>query len=281
MTAQIQEKPNSPEPTINLENPSVVKRYVVWGTANELEVSALVAATSPLFGATIQGPILIRKTIRVKPQPKALTVWDAEVEYRLGAKPDTGLVRWTVETTGGTAHMDYAISRTVYPASGVPDPGLMVGVEKSGDKTEIKGVDVTVPVFNWTETWRFLPGAVYGTSYLWTLAYLTGKVNSTPFRAFAPGEVLFLGVDGGAQTQGGNANALNPELTFKFSGSPNVSGATVAGITGVSKLGWEYLWILRKDVPDTVAYWGLIPTPLAVVVNQMYPYVPFAGLGIG
>ena len=71
------------------------------------------------------------------------------------------------------------------------------------------------------------------------------------------------------------------ELTFKFSASPNVSGATVAGITGVSKLGWEYLWILRKDVPDTVAYWGLIPTPLAVVVNQMYPYVPFAGLGIG
>lgn len=106
------------------------------------------------------------------------------------------------------------------------------------------------------------------------LFYLTGTVNNSPFRGFEPGEVLFLGASGSKRGQD------DWEIAYKFAASPNVLGLSVGDIAGIAKRGWDYLWIRYADIEDTAAKM-LVKRPLAVYVEQVYPYRDFSGLGIG
>ena len=134
-------------------------------------------------------------------------------------------------------------------------------------------MDITVPVYNFTETHYVATGLVTG-AYKAALFALTGKVNNATFRGFAPGEVLFQGASGSKR------GPDDWEITYRFAASPNVSGLVVGSMTGISKRGWEYLWVRYEDAEDTAAK-ALVKQPLAVYVEQVYPYGNFAGLGIG
>ena len=51
-------------------------------------------------------------------------------------------------------------------------------------------------------------------------------------------------------------------------------------ITGISKEGWQYLWVRFIDDEDTTAK-ALIKRPVSAYVEQVYSYGDFSGLGIG
>ncbi len=51
-------------------------------------------------------------------------------------------------------------------------------------------------------------------------------------------------------------------------------------MTGINKRGWDYLWVRYADVEDPTAKM-LVQRPMAVYVEQVYPYRDFSGLGIG
>ena len=59
----------------------------------------------------------------------------------------------------------------------------------------VEGVDIAIPVYNFSET-HYKSAASVSTSYRLALFRVTGTVNSSSFRGFAAGEVLFLGASG-------------------------------------------------------------------------------------
>ncbi len=99
------------------------------------------------------------------------------------------------------------------------------------------------------------------------------RVNSGPFRGFAAGEVLFLGASG---TKRGGGDW---EITFRFAASRNRTNLTIGDITGISKKGWEYLWVRYADAEDANAK-ALIKKPVAVYVEKVYEEGDFGALGI-
>ena len=91
----------------------------------------------------------------------------------------------------------------------------------------------------------------------------------------AAGECLFLGASGSQRGIGEDW-----ELSFRFAGSPNASNLSVGPITGITKLGWEYMWIRYEDVEDFDAA-QLVKRPTSVHIEQVYEYADFSWLGIG
>ena len=67
------------------------------------------------------------------------------------------------------------------------------------------------------------------------------------FSRLAAGECLFLGASGS------KPGADDWEITFRFAASPNRTGITVGDIAGISKKGWEYLWVRCADAEDSTA----------------------------
>jgi len=65
----------------------------------------------------------------------------------------------------------------------------------NGEGTGVEGVDITIPVYNFSET-HYLPTLIVTPQYKADLFRLTGRTNQAPFRGFQPGEVLFLGASG-------------------------------------------------------------------------------------
>jgi hypothetical protein len=136
----------------------------------------------------------------------------------------------------------------------------------------VAGIDITVPVFNFSET-HFIDNALVTTAYKLNLFALTGKVNAAEFKDFARGELLFLGASGSRRGTGAW------EITFRFAASPNVVNLSLGGITGIQKEGWHYLWVRFTDDEDATAR-TLIKRPISAHVEQVYQYADFSLLGL-
>ena len=188
-----------------------------------------------------------------------------ELEFiNVGSSP-----RVRFSTGGGNLHITQSLGTKSYVSSGsAPDHGGAIGVTSEG----VQGVDILVPNTQWSETHRFNDTKV-STAYIKTLANATGRTNKADFREFAAGEVLFLGAEGG------KINDSAWEITFNFAASPNIT-TTIAGISGIQKNGWEYLWIQHEEKEDTAAK-RIVRKAIAVYVEQVYFEADFAVLDIG
>lgn len=100
--------------------------------------------------------------------------------------------------------------------------------------------------------------------------------RSAPSRRWglAAGECLFLGASGSKR------GAEDWEITYRFAGSPNRTGLVVGPITGISKKGWEYMWVRYADSEDAAAR-TIVKKPVAVYIERVYEEGNFAALGIG
>ena len=174
--------------------------------------------------------------------------------------------------SGGTQHITQSLQTVgsyAPPGKQAPDFKGAIGVTHDS----VEGVDITIPVYNFSETHYIATAAVTG-AYKAALFNLTGKVNDGAFRGFAIGEVLFLGASGSKRGED------DWEITFRFAASPNVTGLTIGDITGIDKKGWEYMWVRYADAEDAAAK-AIVKKPVAVYVEKVYETGDFAGLGIG
>lgn len=179
----------------------------------------------------------------------------------------------------GTSVRTYGTERR-YPATGVdaaPDQQGAIGV----DGQTVNGVDIIVPTLQWTETYD-VPAAYVTAAYIKTVSALTGTVNSSQFRGFAGGEVLFQGATGSQDWDVDKGNSPW-SLSYKFVASANADGTTMPLVTvgtmgGILKKGHEYLWVRYEDHVDSDT---LIKRPRHVYVNQVYAETDFSLLGIG
>ena len=260
MPITIDEKFDSREATVG-ESPTAQRLYIVQGTDDDLLVQSLVAATAPLIYNGLK-----REGFSIKPLGGG--VWECAVQY----VEFTSESQFTFDTGGGTQHITVSrrtVQVRVAPGEIAPDFQGAIGV--NGD--QIEGTDVTVPVYQFTET-HYIDDAVVTPAYKAALFYLTGRVNNAPFKGFASGEVLFLGASGSKRGFG------DWEITFRFAASPNVTNLKVGSITGINKEGWHYLWVAFADAEDGNAK-TLVKRPVAAYVEQVYEYGDFSALGIG
>ena len=251
------------------QNPSAELRYNVRGTNDDIEArSALSAAAPAVFDLYGTGLIFLpRETITIQPVGDAL--WEGIVRY--ASIPQTNESVFAFDTGGGTQHITQSLQTagTFAPAGQVP-PNLKGAIGVTANSVE--GVDVTVPVYQFSET-HYLDDAVVTPAYKGTLFALTGKVNSASFKGFAPGECLFLGASGSKRGSG------DWEINYRFAASPNVTGLVVGDITGIAKKGWEYLWVRYQDAEDASAK-TMVKKPIAAYVEQVYPLGDLNALGI-
>jgi hypothetical protein len=263
MAVTVYEKWDSRETTI-AEDSSVDLRYVIRGTDDDATAnSALLAASPVLYGG------LVRQSAHT--ERIAEDAWEGSVRYGMLEPPETGDSSFSFDTGGGTQHITQSLATVgAYSASG-PPPNFKGAVGATRDSVE--GVDITVPVYNFSET-HYIDAVLVTGAYKAAMFSLTGTVNNAPFRGFAAGEVSFLGAAGSKRGQD------DWEISYRFAASPNVVGLVVGDITGIAKRGWEYLWVRYQDTEDTDAKM-LVKRPVAVYVEQVYPYGNFAGLGIG
>jgi hypothetical protein len=263
MAVTVHEKWASRE-TTDGENPSVELLYIIRGTDNDIVAKqALIAAAPVLYNG------LARQSLHL--ERIAEDIWEGSIRYGAIRAPEGGESVFQFDTGGGTQHITQSL-QTVgrYAPPGQVAPNFYGAIGVTHDNVE--GVDIVVPVYHFSET-HYLPSNVVTPMYKATLFWLTGKVNAAPFRGFARGEVLFLGASGSKR------GVENWEISYRFAASPNMAGLTIGDISGIDKRGWEYLWVRYADAEDTNAK-TLVKKPIAVYIEQVYPYADFSALGI-
>jgi len=247
-------------------------KYVAMGSSDDVEVRSQAESQLPTAYDGVGN-----RRIRVEPVDSNHGLWEVTASYRTNESqqesPQAGDSSYAFDTTGGTQHITQS-KQTVsgYGAPGIPaipDFDEAIGVTEDG----VEGVDVTIPVFSYTET-HFIPAASVTSGYVNTLFQLTGKVNASGFKGFAAGEMLFLGASGAKR-----ASEDFWEITYRFACSANATGLAVGPITGIAKKGWEYLWALYEDVEDDDAK-RIVKRPVAAYVERVYDTANFGGLGI-
>lgn len=263
MTATISESYVSRPFTVGLKSSARELIYDIIGTDDEAVVESLILATAP----AVYGGLILDS---VEGEPIAVTgtgqgIWKGHARYVV---PE---VEYTFDTGGGTQKItqSYATVNS-YAPSGLTAPDFQGAIGVSEDSVE--GADVPVPKFDFTET-HFLPSSTVSDSYKLALFNLTGRKNNATWRAFAAGEVLFLGATGS------NRGTGQWSITFRFSASPNISGLSIGPISGIDKLGWDYLWIRYADYADGTAF-SLVKRPVAAYVEQVILDGDFSTLGI-
>lgn len=242
----------------------------VIGTDDDAQAKIAVENFTPAaWGSIYKPPLLYRQQIQLEVLGPLL--WIATVRYdTTGTEPLSALDSFEFDTSGGTQHITQSIETVATYGDAPADFDGAIGVN---DKS-VDGVDIVVPVFNFSETHRFAEISNY---YKGAIFNVTGKVNRDPFRGFAPGEVLFLGATGNKRD---NTGETPWELAYRFSALANRNDIYVGSIGPITKRGWEYMWVRYADADDNVSK-TLIKYPLSVHIEQVYQTVDFSLLGIG
>ena len=256
------------------EGQSAELLYTVRGTADEAEaLDALKSAAPVTFNGLVRQPGTV-EPVHMDSVNADKCIWTGTANYapwQQSDPPQTGDSVFSFDTGGGSQHVTQSLSTvSKHAASGTP-PDFKGAIGVTHDNVE--GVDITIPVYNFSET-HYLADVVVTGAYKAALFSLTGKVNSGSFKGFAAGEVLFLGASGSKRGED------DWEITFRFAASPNRTNITIGDMTGIAKKGWEYLWVRYEDAEDAAAQ-TLVKKPTAAYVEKVYEEGNFAGLGIG
>lgn len=194
-----------------------------------------------------------------RPWPPREVNWSS---YRLATNADTVNVKQSLETVAA------------YGEAGANDPGAGV---LGWDGENVNGIDVPAPGLVWIET-HHLPQSQVTRQYLGALALSRGHVNSSAWKGFAPGELMFDGLDAQAEVQDADSGEYTWTLTFQFSARPTETDIKIGDITVPEKQGWDRLEIRYRQVAEG----GQIKAvPYAVFVERVFPRIDFATFGIG
>ena len=277
MATRVEEAYSERDQTINAkgEVTEIEIPYLVFEAADE--DAALAAARSVAASRTVSGMVLdeVEVTERVNKD-----TWKVKAIYKDEDSDDPDdpdeeeeTSSFAFDTGGGTMHRNQSLKTVSKVPNDAPDFNGAIEVDNEGN---VNGVDVTMPVLNFTET-HTMNGSRVTTSYKKSVAALTGTVNRSGFRGFSAGEVLFLGASGTKRSKKPNAPW---EITFRFAVSPNQSGLQVGKLKVSNKKGWDYLWVRYADkVADNKK--NVIKEPVAAYVEQVYPEGDFGNLGLG
>lgn len=246
--------------------------YLVFGAEEELEaLNAVREASVEKLGNLKRQTLEISERIN-QDTFKVLVTYELDVFDGIEgvSEPEPS---FAFDTGGGSKHVNQSIATMSRTPADAPDYGGAIGVDADGN---VNGIDITMPVMNFSETHYFRASRVT-TAYRKRLAELTGTVNIGKFKGYAPGEVLFLGASG---TRQGNHPDDDWEITFRFAVSPNRENLKIGDLTIKEKLGWDYLWVRYADEVSSDQK-SLVKKPESAYVERVYQAADFGGLGVG
>lgn len=231
---QFDEVPDSR--SFSLEPLSETRKYLAMGEFDNLAVQNYARLATPTAVFTTGG-MLYRQNVLVEPNGWAKYL----VTVPYGKKQrETGSYTFNFDTTGGSVLIKAAREHIAsYPAeTGNENPHLgAIGV--TADNKDVEGTEVVIPALKLTVTFRH-PSGVVTMPYVKTLARATGKTNSLEFLTYDAGELLYLG------STGSDGSETEAEVAYNFAASENIAAATIAGVSGIAKKGFEYVWIQWK-----------------------------------
>jgi hypothetical protein len=266
--------------------------YDIAGTDDENAVSILLAETAP----TVYNGLLLED---LAAETFGNGVWKGYAQYARRENNN----QFTFTTGGGTQKVTQSLATVGrYARDGETAPDFQGAIGVSEDKVE--GCEVHASSYEFTETHLF-DDALITYEYRRIVRALTGRWNDATFRDCDPGECLLLAVDGGKRGD------ERWELVFRFAVSDNVEDMALGGdligdtgyefygeispgvelvipetiliapaITGIAKLGWDYLWVRYGDYFDAAGN-ALVKRPISVHVERVSLPGDFSLLGIG
>jgi len=190
-----------------------------------------------------------------------------------GSQPDysrsfvPGSIAW--DTTGFTEHVTSALGERVIGGEGSEDFGGAINVQG----TSVQGVDRVVPAMKYSETWIMPAQVGMSVDFVKAIYTLTGSVNASQFRAFSPGEALFMGAR--AQWSGDQPYAT---VTFDFNCRANDPEFYVKSISKTNKEGWEFPWVVYRSSSTGSGF--LVQVPACLVIDTIYQKKDWGGLKI-
>ncbi len=237
------------------------KKYRIIGTSDDAVArNSLMSEAPGFYNGLPAGTITCR--------PVDYEVFEATVVYS-AAEFERLQSTFNFNTTGATTHVNNSLmtvgSYELQPGRGIPDFNGGINVTRD----EVRGVDVTIPTLNFTETHKYAPDIV-NSGFIRNLMEMTGTINAGVFRGFAPGEVLFKGATGSY-----NDNLI--AVTFNFECSANRT-IDVSGVA-VDKAGHDYMWIYYEQAEDDNAN-AVVSKPRSAYVERVYPPADFTALGL-
>lgn len=181
----------------------------------------------------------------------------------------------TFSTRGGREKRIHSLGTVGYKAEGetiLPDFHHGIGYNNG----IFSGIDVTVPHLSFSLDVD-LPERLFNTAILQYIHGLTGCTNAQPLWGFAQAELLFRGVSGSTYRK---KNALGLyerwwKVGFEFEAQPSFYGRDIPPFKGITKRGWDYIWVFHQEAKDTSS--GVtVPRPVAAYVEQAYPLGDFS-----
>lgn len=260
----------------------VETRWYVLGVTDDAEARDLLLSTSPSLLYSPPSPVMLtRRGYELK--STAADTWECSVTYATPGYPDgeqtpldPNAETYSFDTTGATAHVDQTKETLATYKVNAADQQLglnelkgAIGVSKDG----VAGTDIVIPQMRLVIT-RAFPYDTVTLGYVNTIAQLTGKINSAPWRGFQAEQVLFEGASGSSQADG------SVPITFNFRIGENRTDLVVAGVAGIAKKAWEYLWVMYHDVENLNAK-QILKQPKHIFIERLYDRANFALLGLG
>jgi len=178
-----------------------------------------------------------------------------------------GSIAW--DTTGATEHITSALEERVI-GGGIND-SFEGAINVQG--TSVGGIDKVVPAMKYSETWIMPTQVGLSTTFVKNVYSLTGTVNMFRFRAFSPGEALFMGAR--AQWSGDQPYTT---VTFDWQARANNDAFYVKGLQPTSREGWEYPWVVYKSQSSPSGL--LVQMPTHLVIDTIYEKKDWSVLGI-
>jgi hypothetical protein len=260
---------------------NVTKKYLIGQCPGGMnEVKDAISGYLPKYWSSPSG-YWRRKTLAIKGVGKQC--FECTGEYTTlvpaasggdgGSQPDDtrsfvpGSIAW--DTTGFTEHITSALGERVIGGEGGEDFGGAINVQG----TSVQGIDKVVPAMKYSETWIMPAQVGMSEAFVRAVYSLTGTVNSNQFRAFAPGEALFMGAR--AQWSGDQPYTT---VTFDFNCRANDDQFYVKAIEPTNKLGWEFAWVVYR--PGTTGSGFLVQFPACLIIDTIYKSKDWSGLQI-
>lgn len=198
--------------------------------------------------------------------------WYGEVQYTytssgVSVSGSDNEESFSFDTGSNTETVITPLSSRVYGNNEIPTPKF-INVDEEGN---VRGIEVPAPAFEFTET-HYLSNSYVSAAYKRGLANLRGAVNNARFRAWNPGEVMFMGASGS------RSGSEDWQITFRFSVRLNENNKSVGGVS-VDAEGWQVVEVKPKK-KQAVSAGAIMPEIDAVFVHTVHPKRDFAALGI-
>jgi hypothetical protein len=256
---------------------STTLRYNILDAADRDAASAALEAEAPSSLGS-----LVAESYSVDPTDSP-TAWRGSVSYAAAsfASKETGESSFQFDTGRfGGWHLMCAIAHVAdfgAPDVTAPNHKGAINVVRDAGGVRVEGVTVQAP----DEALAFSVVRYQATVDLSALYALKGCAASESVTIASEGvtgtfgqrNLLFLGASGSKRRKG------DWEIRYSLCAAPPLAGATIAGITGINKLGMDYIWFeLADDVDESAG--RLIKTPIAAHTERIFREAALSGLGL-